>query len=224
MCNGLGILSTELYYCMGQNDTLKTFNTATQNTYTPLIDGKPLITFFHWNVRVKEETFTYKNYIGTKRTLLGHENTFYSLTLFEPGLLAITRQQKKEPEFPSIGFTIYDKEAAAIYFFDLKNQTNILNLTDTSYSYCIINSMAVKAGYNKSTAKYSREFYDIHNGEQKFIITTDEKYLIITKVKEEHRHAQNTWYKFTCHNEEGDHGKVRGYYNLTTKKFSKRRK
>ncbi len=225
LCNGLGNLNAELYYCMGQNDTLRFYSTKTKQTFKPLIDGKPIITTFYWRPW-NNAKFNYQAYIGNPGWLVGTDGTFYYLNVKYDRYITLNKENNTREFFPVVANNFQDKTTTSVYVIDMQQNKITLSFTDTTCSYFSgYAPLIVKAHYDDKTKKYTREFYDDQTGVLKFSITTSEKFLFIDDIKKETPHGQTTWYKFTSsRTTSSDHGVVRGYYNLTTKKFSKRRK
>lgn len=236
MRNGLGGGGdSRIYYCMGQDDTLQFYNAITQERYVPLIDGKPLKTLFYWKP-LDNRKFSLQEYIGSYEAILGSDSMFYGIRGLgkNSDLFAIKRKTGKEEKFPIIDSYTHNKTTISIYFVDIKNKINLFAFTDTMFYYDIISPLEpysqyapllIKAQYNKDKNIYIREFYDALTGEFKFRLQSTEKYLSYDQIKKETKNGITTWYQFTSYSSaKSDEREIRGYYNLTTKKFSKRRK
>lgn len=236
MCNGLGGGGdSKIYFCMGQNDTLQFYNAITQERYVPLIDGKPLKTLFYWKP-LDNRKFSFQEYIGSYETILGSDSMFYSLRGLgkNSDLIAIKRKTGNEEKFPIIDSYTHSNTTISVYFVDIKSKINLFAFTDTMFYYDIISPLEpysqyapllIKAQYNKDKNIYIREFYDALTGEFTFRLQSTEKYLTYDQIKKETKNGMTTWYQFTSYSSgKSDEGKIMGYYNLTTKKFSKRRK
>lgn len=225
LCNGLGNLNAELYYCMGQNDTLQFYSTKTKQTFKPLIEGKPITTAFYWRPW-NNAKFSYQAYIGNPGWLVGTDSTFYYLDVKHDRYITFDIEKNSKELFPVVGNNLHEKTTTSVYVIDMQENKITLSFTDTTCSYFSgYESLIVKANYNSKTQKYTRDFYDDQTGILKFSITTPEQFLFMENVKKETRRGQTTWYKFTSYQtEKYENGKAQGYYNLTTKKFSKRRK
>ncbi len=227
LCNALGGINAELYYCKGKDDTLQIYFTPTNKILKPIIEGNQIKLDFYWKPWDNDTHFTFQKYIGENTLILGNDSIFYELRLRDKQELILYKMKNIPEPFPVLGDYEFDKTTASVYAINIQENKIIFALTDTTCSYFsgYAPFIIINAHYNSKTKKYTRYFYDDQTGVLKFSITTQEKFLFMGEVKKEKRRGQTTWYKFTSsRTTSSDHGVVRGYYNLQTKKFSKRRK
>jgi hypothetical protein len=235
MCNGLGRVRFGTYFCMGQNDTLQFYNAITRETYKPLIDGKQLQTVFYWNPH-DTPPYSLKEYIGRGPSFMGTDSMYYWLQSIGDSLVAIYKANNQPEALQLESMSFPYRTTIGIYFVDLKNKKNVFQFTEPGWSYEIIrfyesdpiySPLIIKGKYDEKTNMYIREYYDAKTGEFKFRLQTAEKYVIVSLKEKERGETKKYWFSFTCHTNAEywkEEGVVRGYYNLQTKKFSKRKK
>lgn len=238
-CNAIFYLYKNVFYCGGENDTLKIFNPKTGHSMVPLPEQKPLIcTYFKSPDNYPEHARN--EYIGSSWILKTVDGIFYKPEVIDAdqGILALTETYSSKDEsykdsIRSLCDVGSSQAVKKLFILDMRRNMIIARFTDTASAYQIHHNheFIIKISYNTTKKTYAREFYDAFTGFYKFTVETPDRYFYITRSysmsDDEHKPklingTEHHWYKFESEKIKNQKKRKKlGSYDITTGLYSK---
>ena len=229
MCNGLGALSPDFYFCKGQRDTLQIYAPATKQTIFPKTGEQLIETRFFWPY--SDGVPGLDGYIGRNTPISGSTGLFYDLQVAgKQKDRAILLQSPKYADgndsmdnFCFYGSNSYADQLTAI---DLASGKTVFLFTDSTARYDVIDSiLIVKAKYNSKKKKYVREFYDARTGAFRFKLEMADFYLYVIRQNQFTGNTKSYWYEFrSIAMKAQKKSRYIGVYDIDSGKFRKQKK
>lgn len=210
MCHALFYLNEKVFYCGGEKDTLKIYNTHLKQSFIPLPEQKPVVCTFFWPPDSYSE-YRLNTYIGSSPVLKATDGRFYKPEDIDDvsGIVALFEKHPPGSDKSSIEDLCYHRNrdaAKRLFVFDMSRQKTIASFVDTGSVYQVHHArdFIIKANYSQDTKKYIREFYDARTGFYKFRIETADNYFYIEKSYNEYspvkpimiNGVEHHWYRF----------------------------